>query len=233
MKKLLFYFAVTAMFASTASAQEQNSLSSEHYVEVRGNASKSVEPDRISVYVSLSEADTKGKVSMTQLEAAFATALEKSGVDIKSDVVMNGQSSEADKRKGSFLFKNYIVTLKSIKVVNDLFSELDINNIKTASISRAWLSNQKDVLDSLKVEAVKDAKRTADLLAEGLGQSTSRAFQIIDNNYAPSYDEGGFYRVKAMMPNSDALESSPLEDVSFKKITLNQNITVRFILHWK
>lgn len=224
MKKLIILaFAISTIGVSFA----QDGVSDRNYVEVRGNASKSVEPDRINVRVTLSENDGKIKTPLAQLDQAFANTLKQVEVDPKTDVVLSGQSSAVDKKRG-FIFKTYIVTLKSVQKVSELFEVLQDNGINSANVANAWNTNQKEIIETLKMEAVQDAKNTAETLAKGLGQTVGKAFQIIDNNYYQPIDEGGFFRSKAMMANSD---SSPLEDVGFKKTTLTQSVTVRFVLY--
>lgn len=228
MKKLMMV--VVAMCFVTITYAQQDNNTDYPYVEVRGNASRIVEPDRISVNVVLSESESKGKVTMTMLEKQFATALEQAGVDLKKDVVMTGQSSAADKKRGSFLFKNYSVTLNSAQAVNEFFSALDANEIKTAMVSRAWVSNQKEIINELKSEAVLDAKSTATLLSGSLEQSIGSAIQITDNNYYAPVEEAGFFRAKSMNAMADGVESSPLNEVGFRKVTLTQSVSVRFFL---
>lgn len=229
MKKLMLV--VFAMFfVTTIYAQQDNNDTAYPFVEVRGNASRIVEPDRISVNVVLSESDSKGKISMSMLEKQFVTALEQSGIDMKKDVVMTGQSSAADKKRGSFLFKNYSVTLTSSQAVNDFFRALDANEITTAMVSRAWVSNQKEIINELKSEAVLDAKSTAILLSGSLEQSIGSAIQITDNNYYAPVEDAGFFRAKSVNTMADGVESSLLNEVGFRKVTLTQSVLVRFFL---
>lgn len=240
MKKELIVVILLALPSLVNAQDVGNGLGGRDFIEVRGSAVAIIEPNQISVSVILSENETKGKVLLTQLDQSFASALQESGIDVAKSVVLSGQSSAADKKKGAFLFKSYSVTLTCADQVDRFFGALKDNQINSASITRAFNSNQMAILDSLKVEAVKNAKQLATQLSAGLGQKVGPAFQVIDNNYYQPIDNGYFrpnYMMAKSVSNADSDAGAGLgagvEGAGYKKNTFSQSVTVRFHLNWK
>ena len=202
---------------------------SERYIEVNGNASAMVEPNKAEILISLSEADSKGKTTMATLESQLAKALQQAGIDVKKQLVITGQSSAAQKKSKSYLFKNYRLTVSSAEEAETVFNALGENSIQNATLNRVWNDKLKDINDSLKVEAFNAAKANAQLLAKTAGQPLGGVLMI--NCYSYDNDFSAVVNDR-MLSTKSVSEGGDMElgSVGFQKIKVQQNITVRFEL---
>lgn len=228
MKKAIL-LASALLLALPAAMAQQLPGEQKPYVQVNGTAEKRVTPNKIMVAVSLNQADSKGKISMADLEKSFANALSQSGIDIKEQVVVTDQSSSANKKQTIYQFKNYTIALTNAAEVSTLFDNLSANNISNAEVTTATRSDMSELEQQTKIEAVKNAQQTATVLAEALGQSIGKAIMIeaYSNQYTPVVMLRGTSKLATVTVNEDA---APLNDVQFQEIRVEQRVTVRFIL---
>lgn len=226
MKKLLL---VVVAFVAFTTATAQTCTPPQDYVEVRGTAYTMVMPNKAEISITLNQADSKGKLSMKELEDQLAKALKEAGVDTAKQLVIVNQSSEAEKRNKAYQFKSYILTVSSAAEAQTVFDAFANNGVNNATISKVWNDNQKEIVEKLKIEAMQDAQTTAKTLAAAVGQSIGKALQISDNSYTPTFAmmDSGFLARKTS--NSGALESLP--NLDFQKLKIERNVTVRFALN--
>lgn len=223
--KLLLVVALGFGFIGTAAAQTP-------YVEVRGNASTTVAPNKIEVVVKLNEEQSKGRVKLATLERQFATALRACGISAKDDVSVISQSSVGNKAKSSYLFKNYLVTLATAEELATFFDELKKNEINSAFVQRVVNTEVDEIRSELRIEAMKNARAKAEELSAALGQGIGVAIQITDYSSggdAVAYTGGGIMmRSNAYMDSAESAELS--SEVDFKPIEVEQSVSVRFEL---
>lgn len=221
-------------FALSAMAQSESAKSP--FIEVRGNAQRYIEPDKIEISISLNEADSKGKITLATMEDQFSKALTQAGVDSKKNLMVVSQSSEAQKRQQIFQYKTYNVIVANAAEMNSLFAALEANSITNATLVRAWNSNQSQYNKELKIEAVKNAQTTAQELATALGQSIGKAIEITDQTYYQPqvmvFDNqlaktANNYQGNVMIRGTGAADAS---DADFRKMLLQQSVNVRFEL---
>lgn len=225
MKKLLFIALIAMSCTMVSRAQQSEQIP---YVEVNGSAFKMVEPNRIEVAVCLNQADSKGKISMAELESNLAKALKAANIDAKTDLVLINQSTAAHKRNTLYEFKNYKVTLTTAAQVEALFDAFTEFNVQNTYISRQWNDKQSEIEVSLKVQAMKNAQTAATILAEALGQSIGKAIQITD------YSGNNYVTLEDNVPMLAAKRNSSLEELPAAKlqdIRVTQNVRVRFLLN--
>lgn len=230
--KALNFFAATAAFliVSSATAQQIVVEKAEPYIEVRGSAQTTIAPNRIEIAISLNQADSKGKVSIQEMETSLAMALKTAGIDATKALVLTDQSSAFQKKQGAYQFKNYLLTLATANEVDQVFAAFADNGINNADIVRAWNDKRDQYEQKLKTEAMLNAQKTAQTLTDAVGQKIGRAIQITDySSSVPMYDTS-FAMAKGLTRNAQTPEESPLRDVKFREITIVQSVNVRFAL---
>ncbi len=216
-----------------AIAQAQDDLQLCNYIEVNGTARDTIIANRIEITVQLSEEPNKGRTPIAKQQEKFERALTNSGIDIKKQVVMLGQSQRSAKRDDVYQYKNYSVTAYSIEQMNTLFDELNHAKIPGAHVSKYYNDKVEQIRLKLKAKAVLNSKVNAQALVEGLGQSVGKAVRI--NDYSSSSPV--VYERPTMMRSSVANDSMPMkentsemENLKLKPIVLSQSVTVRFEL---
>lgn len=225
MKKSL----LVSLFALIAIGAWSQSNEQTPYVEVRGVASRLVEPNRVEIRITLSEADSKGKVKLATLESALATALKAADIDVSKQLVVVSQSSGAQKRNGLYQFKTYALTLTTAEQVASVFDAFAAQGVQNAEVFRTYNVDQKQIESELQVEAMKDSQKTAKHLMSALGQTIGSAIQVqYWSNYAPEAVIG--YGVRRSKEDVSLNAVLP-DNLSLKPINVQVSVTVRYLLH--
>lgn len=226
MKKLIIT-AIALIGVAFATAQNCQ-MEQQDYVEVRGTAKVMVDPNKAEISITLSQEESKGKMTMSQLEDQLAKALKEAGVDAAKQLVLADQSSEAKKHNKGYQFKNYILTVSSATEAQSVFQAFALNGVNNASVTKIWNDKQKDIEMKLKVDAILDAQNSAKTLTGAIGQSIGKAIQITDysyNNNFVSMDNSSFARKASAVAGV-----AELPELDFKQIRIEQSVTVRFSL---
>ncbi|MEG1463806.1 MAG: SIMPL domain-containing protein [Mucinivorans sp.] len=223
--KKLFFVTLIASMALLASAQQ---VQEKPYIEVGGKASRLVEPNRVEVRITLSEAVSKGKVKLAELESQLATALKQAEVDASKQLVVISQSSTSQKRATAYQYKTYLLTLTSADEVATVFEAFAANSVQNASISRMYNTDQEKIVKELQIEAMKNSQQTALNLTSAIGQTIAGAIQIQywSNDIPPvGYSSDNMLRSKAVV-ESEELPS----DLKLRPIDVRCSVTVRYAL---
>lgn len=209
----------------------QNLLQEQNYVEVKGSATDTIEANKIEISITLTEEPSKGKLTIDEQQRRLEMALKEVGIDIKEQVVLVSQSLSAAKRTNVYQWKNYLLTVDNVALMNEVFALLDSYKIPSVRVKRYYNDSMDSVIMSLKAKAVRDAKRSAQNLAEAIDQSIGKAISIIDYSSAPRqyYDAPMLTRTMANGGDSAEVESE-LSQVELKPIILTQTVTVKFAL---
>ena len=226
MKKMLFI--ASALFLTSGIAMAQQNDLQIPYVEINSSADTLVTPNKFRISITISEEPSKGKTPIAELEKSLATALKASGVDIKKQLVITGQSSADGKRKDIYQYKNYLLTLTEPQMVETVFNELQTNGIANARLTQSTRSDLKELQAAVRVKAMKNAQLTATELAAAIGQKIGKAIQIQSYSAAPE----GLYRSYAVMKSGNAMQAdgAAMPDLNFNDVRVDQSVTVRFTL---
>lgn len=230
MKKMLFIASALLLGASGAWAQGFDNGKQVPYVEITSSADTSVAPNKFRISISISEAPTKGKTTIAELERSLARALDAAGVDIKKQLVITDQSNASGKRKDIYQYKNYLLTLTDPAMVEAVFDELQTNGISTASLTQSTRSDLRELQASVRIKAMKNAQNTASELAAAIGQRIGKAIYIQSYSSAP---ETGMIMIRGLSSKAatgNAIQEDALSNVKFNDVRVNQSVTVRFAL---
>ncbi len=98
---------LTAIFISLffAGQAQMKTFIDQPYIEVAGSADTMVTPDEIFIKIEISEADTKNKTSVEDLERKMFDALKAMGIDVEKYLTTSDISSN---------FKNYFLRGKNV-----------------------------------------------------------------------------------------------------------------------
>ncbi len=203
------------------------------YVEVIGESSATLAPNKIDVRINISEEPSKGRVSLSELENRLSKALRRFKPTSIDDIKVVSQSSVAVKKSDTYQQKTYTLTLNSGEDVTLLFKELKDNEVGTAVVTKMVNDSTEQIRRKLKIKAMRNAQKSAKILANSVGQEIGMAIKISDfsgNSDAVAYGGGG-YLARSMSYDSAANSAEGMpEDLEFQPITLRQSVTVRFEL---
>lgn len=232
MKRKIFFVASALMLAGAGScAWAQQDKDQVPYVEISSSADTAVAPNKFRIAILISEAPTKGKTTIAELERSLATALDAAGVDIKKQLVITSQSNASGKRKDIYQYKNYLLTLTEPSQVEAVFDALQTNGISNASLNQSTRSDLRELQAQMRVKAMRNARQTAAELAEAIGQRTGKAIYI--GAYTQVTRQLGYATTTVAAgvraKNSD-IQEEPRLKLQFQDVNIQEGVTVRFAL---
>lgn len=169
-------------------------------ITVVGKAEKKFLPDRVNVTVTIEEIDVSTQAAKSRLESRVTTlveALKKAGIE--KDSLKQGRVSispyydyttpEKNELKQQVL--NQTLTLEVTEKNSEKLEEV-VNKISTATTEQEKsvnsfyfyysFSNQDGLVESLRSEAVGDAKKKADSTAQALNQKVVKVLSVNESN---------------------------------------------------
>ena len=108
---------------------------------------------------------------------------------------------------------------------------LTAQELSNTRILRTWCEDYKQISDSLKVAAVKNAASDARVLAGSLNQSIGSALRI--SYYASRYSGGAVRNTVMLAAKAEASEDAAtvaLPKVEFDEIEIEESVNIRFEL---
>ena len=148
MKKLLIMAAGLLMLSTAASAQQTEAYPS--YIIVTGNAERGV----------------------STLEDI--AGLKKLGIDVDKDLQVGDMSGDLKsyvlRRDRVQTQKNYVLKVSDAATLGKVFQALAAIDISRMNLIKATRSDLEQIKLELRTEAMKNARRSADTLAEAIGQ---------------------------------------------------------------
>ena len=228
MKKLIA-MAVVALMALPAAAQMQEAYPS--YIQVTGRAEKELTPDEFYLQIVINERDSKGKISVESQQRDMVAVLRKLGVDVEKQLKMANLSSEFFKQNTSVAMAKYQLQLGSSGEVAKVWQALDDLGISNISILKVTHSQLDKYKQEVRLEAMRNAQKSAQEMAGAIGQTIGKCFYIYDSNsnvLPVMYDNAVLMRsAKAAADAESAAEEDPLE---FKTIKLEYGVQAKFVL---
>ena len=228
MKKLIA-MAVVALMALPAAAQMQEAYPS--YIQVTGRAEKELTPDEFYLQIVINERDSKGKISVESQQRDMVAVLRKLGVDVEKQLKMANLSSEFFKKNTSVAMAKYQLQLGSSGEVAKVWQALDDLGISNISILKVTHSQLDKYKQEVRLEAMRNARESAQEMAGAIGQTIGKWFYIYDSNsnvLPVMYDNAVLMRsAKAAADAESAAEEDPLE---FKTIKLEYGVQAKFVL---
>lgn len=225
--KLSCLLLVSILFFSRANAQQKSYLDKPH-LETSATYTTEVTPDRIYMSILITESDTKGRLSVEELENRMAIKLEGLGIDLNKQLTVSNLESDFKKYflKKTDVLKNKAFSLMvydaqtAAKTVKALES-IEISNIELEKVDYSQMESLKI---ELRAKAVEKAKKQAESLLLPLNQTVGKALFIKDQGEVSDYRLG----VNNLMNNlSYKSEEEPLS-VDFTKIQVQMKVTVYF-----
>lgn len=228
MKKLIA-MAVVALMALPAAAQMQEAYPS--YIQVTGRAEKELTPDEFYLQIVINERDSKGKISVESQQRDMVAVLRKLGVDVEKQLKMANFSSEFFKKNTSVAMAKYQLQLGSSGEVAKVWQALDDLGISNISILKVTHSQLDKYKQEVRLEAMRNARESAQEMAGAIGQTIGKCFYIYDSNsnvLPVMYDNAVLMRsAKAVADAESVAEEDPLE---FKTIKLEYGVQAKFVL---
>ena len=227
---IIYLLTITVIMNS----QSKNFIDLPH-IEVSGYADTFVTPDMIFIKISLSEKDTKGKMSLDELEKRMVLSLQSLEIDVEKNLkisdILSNYRTHLLKKKDIILTKEYILKVKNAETASKVFillEDLDISNTSVYKLDYSEIANIKNLC---RTKAVIDAHKKAIALTSPLSQSIGNAIFISDLDIIPMNPFEGVV-AGINVQNYRPREASKVEvpKIEFEKIKVSSDVRVTFVL---
>ncbi len=231
--KNLYLIALCSVVFYNGFSQTKNFID-QPYLETNAKVDTLVSPDRIYLTILISEKDTKGKISVEELENKMADQLKSIGIDIEKQLKLGDLTSNFKKyflkQKDVLKSKNFTLQVYDAFTAGKVLLILEKIGISNINIDRTEYSKIEDLRLALKSRAVLKAKRQGEALLHPLNQKLGKAILISDFN-TRFYNnlQGRVAGLQVAYNSEDGKNKEPL-DIQFEKIKVQCEINVKFII---
>jgi len=180
--KKLFLTILVLTFSKTFS-QTKNFID-QPYIETSAKVDTLFIPDRIYLNISITEKDTKGKISVEELETKMNEKLKSLGIVTEKQLTLNDLSSNYKKyflkQQDILKNKNYTLLVDNAKIAGRVIVALEEIEISNVVLEKTEYSKAEEMIMTLKSEAIMKAKNQAIAMTKPLNQKVGNAIFISD-----------------------------------------------------
>ena len=229
MKKVLVLMFAALVSVGTSWAQNEN----QRTIEVYGYCEKEFTPDRIYIGFTLKE-NAKDKVTVVGQQTEVIKALKQLGINVDTRLTikdMYGNTVGKNPRKSEVLqTRNYELLVTDAQTVGEVYSALQELKVYSLRINRVELSTYEDEKLKIMGEAVKNARRVADVLAESAGCRIYGVMQIVcRESLGHNTLAGDYVMLKSARMTGESSNAEPTPMVEFRKVKITSMVEVKYL----
>jgi uncharacterized protein YggE len=234
MKRFAFIMLGLLLAAPALVAQEKNFIDVP-YLETAASVDTLVTPDKIYLNILLAEKDTKGKISIENLEEKMVARLEAVGVDVSKQLEVADLLSNF---KQYFLKPQEVMKAKSYSLlVHDAATAMRVlvgleeEGISNVSVERAEYSGREALLLELKRQAVLKARQNAEVMTAPLRLRVREAIYISDVTGMAMRFQSDFSLNEVIVTGyakNRSADAKTFAGIEFKKLRLEAKVNVKF-----
>ena len=154
------------------------------FIETSAKVDTLVIPDRIYLNISITEKDTKGKVSVEELESKMNEKFKSMGINVETQLSLNDLASNYKKyflkQQDILKNKNYTLLLYDAKISGKVLIALEEMEISNVVLEKTEYSKEDEMILILKTKAIERAKSQAIAMTKSLNQKVGNAIYISD-----------------------------------------------------
>ena len=218
--------------AQTIGTKECRAVDS--FIEVSGYAEKEVAPDTFYLRIDIRESDSKGRKTVAEQEKEMLKYLKSQGLDVEKQLTRLNLGSNFYSKRTNYATASYSLKLKDTDNVAQIWRGLDQLGLSSVSFVKAECSKLDQIKEEVRRDAVLNAKKQAQIMADALGQTLGPAFYV-NGGYSSnaSYNVQPRLMMKSMAysTENDTIAVEEEEQISFNDIKVNITLTVKFVLN--
>lgn len=203
-------------------------------LQTQATYTQEVYADKITLSITLSEANTNGKVSVETLEQRMKKVLLDNDIDLQKQLTLTNMASDFRdyflKKTDVQKVKNYELEIYDALTAGKIFMGLESQEISNVRLLKTEYSKLEELKIELKGKAVEKAKRQAQEMLKGLDQELGSAIFISDME-TKMYPMVNSMNRMAMLSVESQSDMSGGIDVNFDKIRVEALVTVYFKLN--
>jgi uncharacterized protein YggE len=200
------------------------------YLETSASVDTLITPDRIFLSIIISEADSKDKVSVEELENKMGEKLNLLGIDLKKQLTVNDLASTFEKylfkQQGVIKSKTYSLEIFDAITAGKVISGLEEIGISNVRLVKTEYSKMEALELDLRSKAVLKAKAKALAMVNPLNQKLGKAIHIHDISMGRITRSSEMKMPMAYEANID--DNSEIPGIDFEKIKVQSNVFIKF-----
>jgi len=226
--QLILFLGIGLLLTQPVDAQQKNFID-QPYLESTAKVDTLVVPDRIYLNILLTEADTKGRISVEELENRMAAKLKSLGIDLDTQLSLTDLGSDFKRyflrKKDIQKKKSYILLVYDGLTVGKVLKGLETIGISNIGLQKTEYSELEALKMDLRIKAIVQAKEEGSKLVEAIGQKLGKALHIqeFETNFI------NLRAVTSFREKADVSSAEPL-DVEFSKIKVEARLAVKFAI---
>jgi hypothetical protein len=231
MKKIFLTFLILVCAKSLSQTKNFIDLP---YIETSAKVDTLVIPERIYLNISITEKDTKGKISVEELETKMNEKLKSLGIATEKQLTLNDLSSNYKKyflkQQDILKNKNYTLLVFNAKVAGKVIIALEEIEISNVILEKTEYSKAEEMILILKSEAIIKAKNQAIAMTKPLNQKVGNAIYISDFSNIVNMLSGRVSGIQ--IRGARSLEEKKYEpiNIEFEKIKIETEVKATFKL---
>ncbi|AMC10231.1 hypothetical protein Lupro_02730 [Lutibacter profundi] len=202
------------------------------FIETRSKVDTLITPDRIYLSILITEKDTKGRISVEELENNMAVKLKDLGIDLDKQISLSDLSSNFKKyflrQKDVLKSKAYSLIVYDALTAGKVIMELEKINISNVFLEKTEYSKIEKLKLELKSKAIEKAKRNAIAMLNPLNQIVGNAIFISDLGYISTQLSGRVAGIQIRGMSSLKENRFKPIDIEFKKIKVESEVLIKF-----
>lgn len=231
--KKLFTISLFLLVCFNGFSQTKNFID-QPYLETTARVDTLVSPDRIYLNILINESDTKGKISVEELENKMADQLKSLGIDIEKQLKLSDLASNFKKyflkQKDVLKSKQFSLQVYDGLTAGKVIVSLEKIGISNITFEKTEYSKINELRIALKTKAILKAKQQGEALLKPLNQKLGKAILISDfNTRIYNNLQGRVAGIQVQYDSGKTNQKEPL-DVQFEKIKVQCEINVKFII---
>lgn len=231
MKKITLLFIL--IISASSFSQTKNFLDLP-YIETAAKVDTLVIPDRIYLNISFFEKDSKGKMSVEELENKMNEKLKEIGINTEKQLTLNDLASNYKKyflkQQDVQKNKNYTLLVYNAQIAGKVIMALEEIEISNVFLEKTEYSKAEEMILILKGEAILKAKNQAIAMTKPLNQKLGNAIYISDYSNIINLLNGRVSGIQIRGNRSLEKEKYEPINIEFEKIKIESEVKVTFKL---
>lgn len=231
MKKITLLFIL--IISASSFSQTKNFLDLP-YIETAAKVDTLVIPDRIYLNISFFEKDSKGKMSVEELENKMNEKLKEIGINTEKQLTLNDLASNYKKyflkQQDVQKNKNYTLLVYNAQIAGKVIMALEEIEISNVFLEKTEYSKAEEMILILKGEAILKAKNQAIAMTKPLNQKLGNAIYISDYSNNINLLNGRVSGIQIRGNRSLEKEKYDPINIEFEKIKIESEVKVTFKL---
>ncbi|MBP6100095.1 MAG: SIMPL domain-containing protein [Flavobacterium sp.] len=231
MKKITLLFIL--IISASSFSQTKNFLDLP-YIETAAKVDTLVIPDRIYLNISFFEKDSKGKMSVEELENKMNEKLKEIGINTEKQLTLNDLASNYKKyflkQQDVQKNKNYTLLVYNAQIAGKVILALEEIEISNVFLEKTEYSKAEEMILILKGEAILKAKNQAIAMTKPLNQKLGNAIYISDYSNNINLLNGKVSGIQIRGNRSLEKEKYEPINIEFEKIKIESEVKVTFKL---